>query len=68
MRVLILAPHPDDEINVAGSMIVSLSRIGAEIFAVYSTNGDFEQSAEVRAAEAIESLNFMSMILCCRKS
>ena len=61
MRVLILAPHPDDEINVAGSMIVSLSRKGAEIFAAYSTNGDFEQSAEVRAAEAIESLKILGV-------
>ena len=58
-RVLILAPHPDDEINIAGNMILTLAAAKAEIFVAYSTNGDFEQAAETRAREAREKIIFL---------
>ena len=60
-RVLILAPHPDDEINVAGNMILSLVAAKAEIFVAYSTNGDFEQKADIRAQEAVNSLKILGV-------
>ena len=60
-RVLVLAPHPDDEINVAGNMILTLAAAKAEIFVAYSTNGDFEQSAEVRAREAVDALKILGV-------
>ncbi|MBE8952136.1 MAG: PIG-L family deacetylase [Quinella sp. 1Q7] len=60
-RVLILAPHPDDEINVAGNMILTLAAAKAEIFVAYSTNGDFEQSAEIRAQEAVDALKILGV-------
>lgn len=60
-RVLILAPHPDDEINIAGNMILTLAAAKAEIFVAYSTNGDFEQKAEVRAQEAVDALKILGV-------
>lgn len=60
-RVLILAPHPDDEINIAGNMILTLTAAKAEIFVVYSTNGDFEVSANIRAQEAVEALKILGV-------
>ena len=60
-RVLILAPHPDDEINVAGNMILNLAAAKAEIFVAYSTNGDFEFSADVRAKEAVDALKILGV-------
>jgi len=60
-RVLILAPHPDDEINIAGNMILTLAAAKAEIFVAYSTNGDFEQSAETRAQEAVDALKILGV-------
>lgn len=60
-RILILAPHPDDEINVAGNMILNLSAAKAEIFVVYSTNGDFDISADIRAQEAVNSLKILGV-------
>ncbi len=60
-RVLVLAPHPDDEINVAGNMILNLAAAKAEIFVAYSTNGDFEQKADVRAREIVESLKILGV-------
>ena len=61
MRALILAPHPDDEINVAGSTIICLIRSGVEVFVAYSTNGDFDRTAEIRADEAIASLKILGV-------
>lgn len=60
-RVLILAPHPDDEINIAGNMILNLAAAKAEIFVAYSTNGDFEVSANVRAQEAVDALKILGV-------
>lgn len=60
-RILILAPHPDDEINIAGNMILNLSAAKAEIFVAYSTNGDFDISAEIRAQEAVNSLKILGV-------
>ena len=60
-RVLVLAPHPDDEINVAGNMILNLAAAKAEIFVAYSTNGDFENSADVRAKEAVDALKILGV-------
>ena len=60
-RILILAPHPDDEINVAGNMILTLAAAKAEIFVAYSTNGDFEQKADVRAREAVNALKILGV-------
>ena len=60
-RVLVLAPHPDDEINVAGNMILTLAAAKAEIFVAYSTNGDFEQSADIRANEAVDALKILGV-------
>ena len=58
-RILILVPHPDDEINIAGSVIYGASLVNSEIFIVYATNGDYEYRAEVRLHEAINA----SMVL-----
>ena len=60
-RILILAPHPDDEINIAGNMILTLAAAKAEIFVAYSTNGDFEQKAEIRAQEAVDALKILGI-------
>ncbi len=60
-RILILAPHPDDEINIAGNMILNLAAAKAEVFVAYSTNGDFENPAEVRAQEAVNALKILGV-------
>lgn len=53
-RVLILAPHFSDEINVAGNMILNLTAAKAEVFVAYSVGGDFEQ-------EAIDALEILGV-------
>lgn len=60
-KILILAPHPDDEINIAGSVIHNFASKGAEVFVLYSTNGDYEWPAEIRFGEAIDSLRILGV-------
>ncbi|SEH30247.1 PIG-L family deacetylase [Selenomonas sp. KH1T6] len=61
LRVLVLTPHPDDEINVAGNMIYVLRQMGAEVFVLYSTNGDFDGKQEVRFKEVEKSLSLLGV-------
>lgn len=61
VKVLILAPHSDDEINIAGNMIINLSKARAEIFVAYSTNSDFDIDASIRAEEAVNSLSILGV-------
>lgn len=44
-RLLILAPHPDDEAIACGGVIQQAKKSGAEIKIVYLTNGDHNQFA-----------------------
>ena len=53
-RMLIIARHPDDEINLAGQLIIRTNKIGIETFVVYTTNGDAESKiGNKRITEAI---------------
>ena len=60
-KILVLAPHQDDEINVAGAMILNLKKARAEIFVAFTTNGDFEIDAKIRANEANTSLAILGI-------
>jgi hypothetical protein len=56
-RVLILAPHPDDEAIGAGGLIQRALSAGAKVNIICFTNGDFNQAAflvyEKKPAKAI---------------
>lgn len=60
-KILILIPHQDDEINVAGNLIASFARMEADIYVVYSTNGDYKTDAQIRICEAIKSLHILGV-------
>lgn len=53
-NILIIVPHQDDEINVAGGILSSISNENVRV--LYTTNGDFCMPAEIRYKEAIKSL------------
>ena len=55
-KVLVIVPHMDDEINVAGSMIHNLSTMECEISVLYTTNGNGGNQGETRIQEAKEAL------------
>lgn len=53
-RVMILVPHEDDEINLAGGVIEEYIKHGSEVYIVFATNGD-AKVGEVRLYEAIKA-------------
>lgn len=59
-NVLIIVPHMDDEINVAGSMIYNLSIMECKISVLYTTNGNGSNQGETRIKEAKEALNILA--------
>lgn len=55
-RALIIAPHPDDEINLAGQLNIKMNKLGIEMYVVYTTNGDAEPKiGNKRIVEAISA-------------
>lgn len=61
-KLLIFCPHQDDEINMAGGLILALKKYVREIKIVYSTNGDYNLDAKVRYREAIASLKTLFVL------
>lgn len=61
-KVMILVPHEDDEINLAGGVIEEYLKHGSEVYVVFSTNGDGDERFDMskmgytRIHEAIKSL------------
>jgi len=53
--VLVLAPHPDDEVFGCGGAIVQLLGAGAEVRLVILTDGSAQGDPGVRRAEALEA-------------
>lgn len=54
-RVLVLAPHPDDEIFGCAGAIAAHLRHGASVQVVVLTSGAFQGVADVRAQECIDA-------------
>ena len=55
-KALVFAPHPDDELNIAGQLIPSLVALGVDCRICFSTNGDFAPwDASTRHKEALKS-------------
>ena len=62
-RVIIFAPHQDDEILGCAGTIDLLNKSNIEIFIVFATNGDFygKASAEIRLQESTTALNALGI-------
>lgn len=61
-KALVLAPHPDDELNIAGQVMPRLVAAGVDCYICFSTNGDYAAwQAPTRHAEALESARRMGI-------
>ena len=61
-KVLVLAPHPDDELLIAGALIYTLHRKKYDITVAYYTNGDsVAEQGEIRIHEAMDSLKVLGI-------
>lgn len=55
-KVMIIVPHQDDDINLAGGLIEQYTQGNSTVSVVFSTNGDLFISAEPRANEVVAVL------------
>ncbi len=53
--MLVLAPHPDDEINLAGGVMEEYLAAGSRVILAFANNGDVFFPAEVRFREALSA-------------
>ncbi len=64
-KILILAPHPDDELLLTGGIIARAAEQGAEIFVAVVTNGDYlcptREKGENRLSESLDALRFLGV-------
>lgn len=60
-KVLVIVPHEDDEINVAGSVMYSYVQKGADVYCAFTTNGDYSFWAHTRMHEAWRSLQTLGV-------
>lgn len=61
-KALVVAPHPDDEINLAAQLIIELQKQFIDIYILYTTNGDAETKiGNKRIQEAINALSLLDI-------
>ena len=60
-KILIFCPHQDDEINIAGGLLLNLKKVKCEVKVIYSTNGDWNINANIRIKEARKSLKVLGV-------
>ncbi len=60
-KALIIVPHEDDEILVAGNLICHLIQNNVVVYIVFATNGDWMVPAEKRIKEAIKSSSVLGI-------
>lgn len=59
--VMVIVPHEDDEINVAGATIYGAIKEGLRVILVYVTNGDFKYKADIRYKEVTRMASIMNL-------
>lgn len=52
-KVMVIVPHEDDELNIAGGVLDEYVRYGSEVYVVFSTNGDYFGKSGHRIEEAL---------------
>lgn len=59
--IMVIVPHEDDEINLAGSVIYASRKEGFRVICVFVTNGDWQYRGFIRMHEAIHSLETLGV-------
>ena len=60
-RVMVIVPHEDDEINIAGGIMEQYTAYGSEVYPVFLTNGDGLTDAGTRFSEALAACGYMGI-------
>lgn len=59
--LMVIIPHEDDEINIAGATIYGARQEGMHVVCVFITNGDFSYLPSIRFHEAVNALNVLGV-------
>lgn len=59
--IMVVVPHEDDEINIAGSLICGAREEGLRVLCVFLTNGDYDYIPDVRIHEARRALQVLGV-------
>lgn len=59
--LMVIVPHEDDEINLAGASIYGAVEAGMRVICVFMTNGDWFYPGGVRMKEAVRSLRCLGV-------
>lgn len=59
--VMVIVPHEDDEINLAGGILKNYTENGYNVKVVFTTNGDFNYSGKTRILEGINACKVMGI-------
>ncbi len=66
-KVLILVPHEDDDINLAGGVIEQYVKYGSDVYVAFATNGDGDKRYDMtkmgytRISEAVVALGMLGV-------
>ncbi|MCX0395632.1 PIG-L family deacetylase [Clostridium perfringens] len=60
-EIMVVVPHQDDEINLAGATIKRLIDNGNNVKVVFATNGDFKGLGTKRIKEAVEAVRILGV-------
>ncbi|RHL48116.1 PIG-L family deacetylase [Eubacterium ventriosum] len=61
-KILVIVPHPDDEINLAGALIASANNIAESIHIAVMTNGDYYGMYSRRLMEVDGSIRKLGIV------
>ncbi len=64
-KIIVIAPHPDDDILGAGGTLLRAKSLGAEVHIIYVTNGNIIKSEKIKkeALEVCEEAKFIPYFL-----
>ena len=60
-KVMIIIPHQDDDINLMCGLIEQYTENNSEVSVIFTTNGDYYDKSEIRAAEALSVLTSLGV-------
>ncbi len=60
-RVMVIVPHQDDEINIAGGIMEQYAAYKSDIYPVFITNGDGMTPAQTRYSEALAVCDYIGI-------
>lgn len=59
--IMVIVPHEDDEINIAGATIFGAKKAGMRVICAFLTNGDWDYPASIRIKEACAALKTLGV-------